>query len=226
MSEQNPDSDLTQELLSLKNSRTVFVGHLTRLICKIETCICNSDKVEKIFCLREQLAVILETLKAINNKFISLNENLEDIESANKIYFAQNYRVLNTNEIIENYISRKHLFTESLSSKSILSSKSRVNSNSSQSQSNTLSSSSVSRKRVKAELLLKQSHERFKRKLKLLERQKSLELELERENLIEAENQLKLLKDDYNLDKENYLSDMERAFFAQVKQRTIKLKVI
>lgn len=45
MSEQIPDSDLTQEHLSLKNSRTAFVVHVTRLISKIETCIFNSDEV-------------------------------------------------------------------------------------------------------------------------------------------------------------------------------------
>ena len=50
---------------------------------------------------KEQLAVILEKLKAVNNKFIRLNENAEDIESANEIFFEQNFRVLNTNEIIE-----------------------------------------------------------------------------------------------------------------------------
>ena len=115
----------------------------------------------------------------------------------------QNSRVLNTNEIIEKYISGKRPFTEFLSSKSIRSSKSGVISNSSQSQSNISSPSSVSRKRVKAELLLKQSYERFERKSKLLEKQNSLELELEREKIIEAENQLKLLelKDACNLDK-------------------------
>ena len=119
-----------------------------------------------------------------------------------------------TNEIIEKCISRKRPFAESLSSKSIRSSKSRVNSNSSQSQSNTSSSSSVSRKRIKAELLLKQSHERFERKSKLLKRQKSLQLELERESIIKARNKLKLLelKDDYNLDKENSLSNVEHPF--------------
>ena len=102
MREQNPDSDLTQELLSLNNSTAAFVGHVTRLISKIETCIFNSDKVEKnALFKKEQLAVILEKLKAVNNKFISLNENAEDIESANEIFFEQNFRVLNTNEIIE-----------------------------------------------------------------------------------------------------------------------------
>ena len=82
---------------------------MTRLISKIETCIFNSDKVKKILCLKEQLAVILEKLKAVNSKFISLNENEEHIESANEIYS----RVLSTNEIIENYISHKIPFAES-----------------------------------------------------------------------------------------------------------------
>ena len=82
---------------------------MTRLISKIETCIFNSDKVKKILCLKEQVAVILEKLKAVNSKFISLNENEEHIESANEIYS----RVLSTNEIIENYISHKIPFAES-----------------------------------------------------------------------------------------------------------------
>ena len=85
--EQNPDSDLTQELLSLKNCRKAFVGHVTKLICKIETCIFNSEKVGKILCLKEQLTVILEKLKAVNNKFISLNENAEENKSATEIFF-------------------------------------------------------------------------------------------------------------------------------------------
>ena len=127
MSEQKPDFDFTREILSFKNIRTAFVGHVARLISKIETCIFNSDKVEKILCLKEQLAVILEKLKAVNNKFVSWDENAEDIESANEIYFEENSRVLNTNEIIKNYILRKRPFTEVLSSKSIRSSKRRVN---------------------------------------------------------------------------------------------------
>ena len=64
--------------------------------------------------------------------------------------------------------------------------------------------------------------------MKLLGRQKFLELELESENIVEAENQFKLLelKDDYNLDIENSLSDVNIHLFTQVKQRTTKLKVI
>ena len=60
---------------------------MTRLISKIETCIFNSDKVEKILYLKEQLTVILQKLKVVNNKFISLNKNKEDTESTNKINF-------------------------------------------------------------------------------------------------------------------------------------------
>ena len=73
MREQIPDSDLTQEHLSLKNSRTAFVVHVTRLISKIGTCIFNSDELQKILCVKDQLAVILEKLKAGNNMFINLN---------------------------------------------------------------------------------------------------------------------------------------------------------
>ena len=76
----NPGSDLTQECSSLKNNRTAFAVHVTKLISKIETCFFNSDKVEKIFCLKEQLAVILEKLKVVNDKNMNLNENAEGTE--------------------------------------------------------------------------------------------------------------------------------------------------
>lgn len=155
-----------------------------------------------------------------------MNENAEDIESTNKIYFDQNSRVMNTYEIIKNYILGKRPFTEFLSSKSIRSSKSRANSNSSQPQSNTSSSSPVSRKRIKAELLLKQSHERFESKSKLLE---ILRVRIrERENITEAENKLKLLelKDDYNLDKGNSLSDVEHLFIYPSQTANDKVKAI
>ena len=90
------------------------------------------------------MAVILEKLKAVNNKFTSLNKNAGEIESVNEIYFEQISRVLNTNEMIERYISQRSPFNESLLSKSIPSSKSRVNLNSLQSQISNSSSSSVS----------------------------------------------------------------------------------
>ena len=38
---QNPDFDLTQEPLSLRKSRTSFVGHVTKLISTIKPCIFN-----------------------------------------------------------------------------------------------------------------------------------------------------------------------------------------
>ena len=88
----------------------------------------------------------------------------------------------------KNYTSQKSEYTNSLPSRSIRSSKSRVNFSSSQSKSYTPSSSSVSRKGIKAKLLLKQFQELFQKQAKLLEKLKSLQSELERENIIEAEN--------------------------------------
>ena len=79
------------------------------------------------------ITVILENLKGLNDKFINLNENSEELESANETYFKQNPTVLNHNEIIENYISQKSPFRESLLSKSVRSCKCRVYFSSSQS---------------------------------------------------------------------------------------------
>ena len=56
---QNPDFDLTQEPLSLRKSRTSFVGHVTKLISTIKPCIFNQDRAENIICFKEQLQLFL-----------------------------------------------------------------------------------------------------------------------------------------------------------------------
>ena len=61
--EQKPDSDLTQELFYLNNNRTVFFGHVNKLISKIETCIFNSNKVEKSFVKKNNYQFILKIQK-------------------------------------------------------------------------------------------------------------------------------------------------------------------
>ena len=66
--EQKPDCDLTQKLLYLKNGRTAYFSRVARLNSKIETCIFDLHKVEKILCLKEKLAAVLEKLKVVNER--------------------------------------------------------------------------------------------------------------------------------------------------------------
>ena len=189
-SNRTSDFDSCEKLISLKNSRTAFIGHVTKYINKINDGILASEKFENIICLNERLTVSLEKLKGVIDEFINLAECPEEIEKSNDIYLEQNSRVLKIQDIIQNYLStcRK---SEALSSKISLKSKSSSSSSKLKSKVSS-SSSSASRKRAQAELLLRQSYERFHRKSKLLEKKKSLELELERENVIEAENKVKL----------------------------------
>ena len=202
-SNRTSDFDSCEKLISLKNSRTAFVGHVTKYINKINDGILASEKFENIICLNERLTVSLEKLKGVIDEFINLAECPEEIEKSNDIYLEQNSRVLKIQDIIQNYLStcRK---SEALSSKISLKSKSSSSSSKSKSKVPS-SSSSASRKKAQAELLLRQSYERFHRKSKLLEKKKSLELELERENVTEAENKVKLLQlqERYNIENES-----------------------
>ena len=75
---------MTQELLSLKNCRTAFVGHVTKLICKIETCIFNSDKVEKILCLK-----FFVSRKRVKAELL-LKQSYERFERKSKLLEKQN----------------------------------------------------------------------------------------------------------------------------------------
>ena len=157
---------------------------MTRLTDKIDSCIYEPEKHEKLICLYDQLTVIVEKLKGFNDQFTSLTENPGNIETENEIFFEQNSRILNVKEKIQNYISSY-----------IRSSNSGTSLNNSESKSKTSSSSSSpSRKRTKAESLLQQSQERFERKCMLLERQKPLELELKGENIIKGQNKLKSMQ--------------------------------
>ena len=138
----------TQKIVNLKK-------HAEMRFSLIQIKFLNSDK--------DQISVILERLKAVIDKFKSERKCRRDW-ICKWIYFEQNSRVLNTNEIIENYISQKTPFTESLLSKSIGLCKAippffRL----------------IHVKESKPNYTLKQSHERFQRKSKLLKKQKFLE---------------------------------------------------
>ena len=61
------DTDhLKEQLSSLKNSSKAFIGHVTRLINKIQEAIENLENTEKVLCLTEQLNVIFMLILNIN----------------------------------------------------------------------------------------------------------------------------------------------------------------
>ena len=148
---------------------------------------------------------ILEKLKKINDEYISIALNPDDIETSSEIYFEQHSQVTLISQSIEQFILKKQQvqnavqqdhFREILKSKSSHSSKSKSSKLSKSSKTSKSSSrrESTSCKKAKAELLAIQAKERFDRKKELLEKQKNLELELENEHVIEAQNKLQLIK--------------------------------
>ena len=85
-SNRTSDFDSCEKLISLKNSRTAFIGHVTKYINKINDGILASEKFENIICLNERLTVSLEKLKGVIDEFINLAECPEEIEKSNDIY--------------------------------------------------------------------------------------------------------------------------------------------
>ena len=188
-----------EKLLNLCKSRSAFIGHITRLINKLNEKLSSNDNIKTIKCLEEQLYQILEKLKKVNDEYISIALNPDDIETSSEIYFEQHSRVTLISQSIEQFILKKQQvqnavqqdhFQEILKSKSSHSSKSK----SSKTSKSSSRRESTSCKKAKAELSAIQPKERFDRKKELFEKQKNLELELENEHVIEAQNKLQLIK--------------------------------
>ena len=237
--EKNSDFDpdfkkenLAENLVTLRRSRSAFIGHITRLINKINEKLSLNDNFKTIKCLEEQLHQILEKLKGVNDEYISSAMNPEDIEKASEIYFEQHSRVIATSALIEQFVIKqqevqsnippfqqeqyrdvlrsKSNLSHSSKSKSLKSPSSKSPSKHSKSSRSSSSRESTSRKKAEAELLAVQAKERFDRKKELLEKQKILELELENEHLIEAQNKLQLIRLADNFEKGSICSDNNR----------------
>jgi len=197
--------DLMPSLNNLKRSRSAFIGHLTRIINRINESLCiTTTNIKTIKCLEEQLYQTLERLKQTNEKYINLTFDHEDIEQSNEIYFENHSRVIEISEAIQSFIltqQEKVNNEQQIYYRSVIESKhSASNSYKSKSSSNRTSQSSRSRssqestrqKIAKAELVANQAREKFDRRKTLLERQKAIELDIEKEKLYEAQNKLQL----------------------------------
>ena len=135
----------------------------------------SNDNIKTIKCLEEQLYQILEKLKKVNEEYISIALNPNDIETSSETYFEQHSRVTLTSQSIEQFVLKKqqvqnavqqYHFREILKSKSSHSSKSKSSKSSKSSKTSKSSSrrESTSCKKVKAELLAIQAKQRFDRK--------------------------------------------------------------
>ena len=121
-----------EKLLNLRKSRSAFIGHIIRLINKLNEKLSSNDNIKTIKCLEEQLYQILEKLKKVNDEYISIALNSDDIETSSDIYFEQHSRVTLISQSIEQFILKKQQvqnavqqdhFREILKSKSSHSSK-------------------------------------------------------------------------------------------------------
>ena len=153
---------LEEQFSPLKNCRKAFIGHATRLINKILEAIENLENTEKVLFLTEQLNVIFEKLKGAIFNFIELSSSPEETENANEILCEQNSRVIEIQNIVENYFE-----TSSKTSKICSSEVSKSKKSTPQRSSSSSSHSKSVHLKAEAELILSQTKERFQRKAKL-----------------------------------------------------------
>ena len=99
--------NLADNLVTLRRSRSAFIGHITRLINKINEKLSLNDNFKTIKCLEEQLYQILEKLKGVNDEYISSAMNPEDTENGSKIYFEQCSRVIATSAFTEQFVLKQ-----------------------------------------------------------------------------------------------------------------------
>ena len=67
----------------------------------------SNDNIKTIKCLEEQLYQILEKLKKVNDEYISIALNPDDIETSREIYFEQHSQVTLISQSIERFILKK-----------------------------------------------------------------------------------------------------------------------
>ena len=97
----------TENLVTLRRSRSAFIGHITRLINQINEKLSLNDNFKTIKCLEEHLYQILEKLKTVNDEYISSAMNSEDIEKASEIYFERHSKVIATSASIEHFVIKQ-----------------------------------------------------------------------------------------------------------------------
>ena len=76
-----------EKRLNLCKSQSAFIGHIIRLINKLNEKLSSNDNIKTIKCLEEQLYQILVKLKRVNDEYISIALNPDDIETSSEIYF-------------------------------------------------------------------------------------------------------------------------------------------
>ena len=81
------NENLNEVITSLKSIRSSYVGHVTRLINKINESIKNSENCLIVKCMKDQLALIFEKLEITVNKFISIVEDPNEIQQTNEVCF-------------------------------------------------------------------------------------------------------------------------------------------
>ena len=84
----------TENLITLRRNRSTFIGHITRLINKINEKLSLNDNFKTIKCLGEQLYEILEKLRGLNDEYISSAMNQKTLKTRLKFILISILKLL------------------------------------------------------------------------------------------------------------------------------------
>ena len=113
--------DREKQIQTLINSRTAYVGHVTKVSNKINDLIENCEHYKKLDCRQYQLMSLSEKIKSIHNQILELVQCPDQYQTCQEYYFNENSRIIDLVSKIQSYCQKfSEKFSKSSRSKRII----------------------------------------------------------------------------------------------------------
>ena len=98
--------DREKQIHTLINSRTAYVGHVTKVSNKINDLIENCEHYKKLDCLQDQLLSLSEKIKGIHNQILELVQCPDQYQTCQEYYVNENSRIIDLVSKIQSYCQK------------------------------------------------------------------------------------------------------------------------
>ena len=98
--------DREKQIQTLINSRTAYVGHVTKVSNKINDLIENCEHYKKLDCWQDQLMSLSEKIKSIHNQILELVQCPDQYQTCQEYYFNENSRIIDLVSKIQSYCQK------------------------------------------------------------------------------------------------------------------------
>ena len=96
--------DRKKQIQTFINSRTGYVGHVTKVSNKINDLIENCEYYKKLDHLQDQLMTLSEKIKDIHNHTLELVQCPDHYQTCQEYYFNENSRIIDLVLKIQSYV--------------------------------------------------------------------------------------------------------------------------